>query len=78
MFGPRLTTVFRSRWRAVWFVASVLLGVYFMVPRQGADDDADARRDAEAVASLMQEQGTAPSGQPEKHVNPWAKASPGR
>lgn len=32
MFGPRLTTVFASRWRAVWFAGSVLLFAYMMVP----------------------------------------------
>lgn len=32
MFGPKLTTVFASRWRAVWFAASVLLFVYMTVP----------------------------------------------
>lgn len=32
MFGPRLTTVFASRWRALWFGASVLLLAYCSVP----------------------------------------------
>lgn len=75
MFGPRITTVFRSRWRAVWFVVSILVGVWWSVPRQGNHDDADERKAAEAVAAVLQQQ-SAPAGQPrqgEHHVNPWAK-----
>jgi hypothetical protein len=34
MFGPRLTTVFASRWRAMWFSASVLLLAYCTVPAE--------------------------------------------
>ncbi len=36
MFGPRITTVFASRWRALWFSASVLLTAYCSIPH--ADD----------------------------------------
>ncbi len=74
MFGPRITTVFRSRWRAVWFVLSVLAGVYWSLPQGGSDKpDPDAQSDVEAVASLVQGQ-QAPA--PAKHVNPWAKTAP--
>ncbi|MBW8754991.1 MAG: hypothetical protein JF595_12730 [Sphingomonadales bacterium] len=73
MFGPRITTVFRSRWRAVWFVVSVLAGVYWSIPSKDAQDDPDAQKAAEAVASILQ-QGQPPA-QPEKHTNPWAKNS---
>lgn len=73
MFGPRITTVFRSRWRAVWFVLSVLAGVYWSVPHGGgAKPDPDAQADVEAVASLVQGQ-QAPA--PQKHFNPWAKTA---
>ena len=75
MFGPRITTVFRSRWRAAWFVLSVLAGVWWSVPRQGAQDDADAQKAAEAVAAVIQQQQGQPSTQPEHHVNPWAKTA---
>jgi hypothetical protein len=34
MFGPRLTTIFASRWRAMWFSASVLLLAYCTVPAE--------------------------------------------
>ena len=67
MFGPRITTVFRSRWRAAWFVLSVLAGVWWSVPRQDAQPDEDEQK--AVVAMLGQHQ----PAQPEKHVNPWAK-----
>ena len=71
MFGPRITTVFRSRWRAVWFVLSVLAGVYWSVPKQGEEDDASQKQAAQAVAAMIGQ--PAQSGQGEHHVNPWAK-----
>jgi hypothetical protein len=73
MFGPRITTVFRSRWRAVWFALSILAGVWWSVPRQRAEDSADERKAAEAIAAMMQKQQPATAGKPEHHVNPWAK-----
>jgi len=45
MFGPRITTVFASRWRAIWFAASILLFAYMSVP---AADDAAASSNSEA------------------------------
>jgi len=32
MFGPRLTTVFASRWKAVWWAVSVLIFAWSVVP----------------------------------------------
>lgn len=32
MFGPRLSTVFASRWKALWWSAIVLLTAYCTVP----------------------------------------------
>lgn len=32
MFGPRLTTIFASRWRALWWAASILLLTWSLVP----------------------------------------------
>ena len=68
MFGPRLTTVFRSRWRALWWAASVLIGAYYAIPRGQADDQSG--KDAAAVAALMNHGHAA---QAHKHANPWAK-----
>jgi hypothetical protein len=36
--GPSMKTVFRSRWRALWWSAGVLLTAYCSVPSQ--DDEA--------------------------------------
>ncbi len=38
--GPSMKTVFRSRWRALWWCAGVLLTAYCSVP--SPDDDAKA------------------------------------
>ncbi|MET0252215.1 MAG: hypothetical protein ABW203_08565 [Novosphingobium sp.] len=37
MFGPRLGTVFSSRWRALWWAAAVLFGAWCLIP---SPDDA--------------------------------------
>lgn len=46
MFGPRLTTVFASRWRALWFAATILLTTYCSVP----SPEETARQQAEVAA----------------------------
>ncbi|MXP15496.1 hypothetical protein GRI44_12110 [Altererythrobacter confluentis] len=43
MFGPRLNTVFASRWKAVWWSAVVLMTAYCSVP---SPDKAGARQAA--------------------------------
>ena len=42
MFGPRITTVFASRWRALWFAASILLFAYMSVPEAEAPADGNS------------------------------------
>ncbi|SCY86721.1 hypothetical protein SAMN05660666_03312 [Novosphingobium aromaticivorans] len=32
MFGPRISTVFASRWRALWWGASILIFAWSVVP----------------------------------------------
>jgi hypothetical protein len=32
MFGPKLNTVFASRWKAVWWSAGILMTAYCTVP----------------------------------------------
>jgi hypothetical protein len=50
MFGPKLRTVFSSRWKALWFSASVLLTAYCSVPdghqTQGGGAAADQHQPA--------------------------------
>ncbi len=38
MFGPRITTVFQSRWKALFWSAGILLTAYCSVP--STDEDA--------------------------------------
>ncbi len=47
MFGPRLNTVFASRWKAVWWSAVVLLTAYCSVP--SADETAAEQAKADAA-----------------------------
>ena len=72
MFGPRITTVFRSRWRAVWFVLSALAGAYWSIPQPGEDAGDDQKKAAEAVATMI---GQPQPAAPAHHVNPWAKTA---
>ncbi|MFW2349892.1 hypothetical protein [Qipengyuania sp.] len=55
MFGPRLTTVFASRWRALWFAGAILLTAYCSVPAPEETDlqqaEAQARTSAKAHAA---------------------------
>ncbi len=63
MFGPSLFSVFRSRWRALWWSAGILLLAYCAVPapqRVAAakqDGAADVTAVADALKSLDEAQG---------------------
>ena len=64
MFGPRLTTVFASRWRALWFAAAILLTAYCSTPspEETAQQHAEAQAAARAKAHA---------------ANPWALETDG-
>ena len=65
MFGPRITTVFASRWKALWWAAGIMMTAYCSVPDE--DGDRGAQRLVEAASSLKDgAQSTA------KPKNPWA------
>lgn len=53
---PRMNTVFRSRWKALWWAAGVLIAAYSCVPSQ-----------EETLQKVQTEQ----KGQ-EANKNPWA------
>jgi hypothetical protein len=57
-----MKTVFRSRWRALWWSAGVLLTAYCAVPSKD-DDAAKQARTAEPAPD---------------HANPWAKDPAGK
>ncbi|MCJ2187566.1 hypothetical protein MTR66_12160 [Novosphingobium sp. 2638] len=75
--GPRMNTVFGSRWKAVWWSAGVLLTAYCSVPSAQQDKAADGGKgQADAAAAVVSAIKGSPS-KPEKHVNPWAKKPQG-
>ncbi|WP_157082990.1 hypothetical protein [Novosphingobium lentum] len=57
MFGPRITTIFASRWKALWWAAGMIVTTISLVP---SADDKDAA-------------GNAPGSPPTGHHNPWSK-----
>jgi hypothetical protein len=57
MFGPKLNTVFASRWKALWWCGSILLLAYSCVP------SADQTKHDEEVKAAA----SAP------HKSPWDK-----
>ena len=60
-FGPRLTTVFASRWKALLWSAGILLTAYCTVPS------------AEQTAQKEAAQTAAAQPAPAPHKSPWAK-----
>lgn len=66
--GPKITTVFRSRWNAVFWSLSVLLTAYCSVPDPDEDNGAKARKAQSAVGCVI---GKCPKSH--KPHNPWAK-----
>lgn len=74
MFGPRLTTVFASRWKALLWAASILFSAYCFVPAPSEDGKAgnDDQAAVQMVAGLLP--GAQPSEQPSR--SPWAPDHP--
>jgi len=50
-FGPSMKTVFRSRWRALWWAIGVLVTAYCMVPSPDGDDAAKPASHRQAAQS---------------------------
>ena len=67
LFGPKMNTVFKSRWNALFWGAGVLLTAYCSVPSQDGQDQS-----GDAVAALLAAQG-ARQHSADQHANPWAK-----
>jgi len=90
MMGPKIKTVFRSRWNAIFWSLSVLLTAYCSVPSPdqtkpaGTVDKAQAQSDQiQSEQQLKAEQAALapflgqPSQPKDDHVNPWAKTPQG-
>jgi hypothetical protein len=78
MFGPRLNTVFASRWKAAFWAASVMVSAYFMVPAPSdtkpAGEPAAADTSAQEAASMVAQLtgGQAPARQAPA-ASPWGQ-----
>jgi hypothetical protein len=58
MIGPKITTVFRSRWNALFWSAGVLLTAYCSIPAPDNEAQPDQDRTIEqAVAALKLQDG---------------------
>jgi hypothetical protein len=73
--GPKLNTVFASRWKALAWSGGVLLTAYCSVPSNDEDGTKSTAVDptVAAVAGLM---GVGTPAQADSHVSPWGIASP--
>lgn len=69
MFGPKIRNVFKSRWHALFWSASILLTAYCSVP--SPDED-------ESQSGVVQLVARAKGPQQPVHKNPWAKDSPAK
>ncbi|MDP9055846.1 MAG: hypothetical protein M3N34_00735 [Pseudomonadota bacterium] len=74
-FGPKITTVFASRWKALAWSASVLMTAYCSVPSKDADGAKSPSVDP-AVSVVQGLIGTGAPVQADSHVSPWAIVSP--
>ena len=68
MFGPKLSTVFASRWKALAWALSILLTAYCTVPSPDETDQDDGK--PKSFMGYKLDKGE------EKPVNPWAKDTP--
>lgn len=65
--GPKLTQVFASRWKALFWAVSILISAYFFIPRQGEEND-----NAQALSMASQIlPGDAPQAA-SSQTSPWA------
>ncbi len=58
MFGPKLNTIFASRWKALWWAAGVMMLVWSVVPKA---DEVRVAANADVAASHP------------AHKSPWDK-----
>jgi len=72
-FGPGITTVFASRWKALAWSVGVLMTAYCSVPSKDADGVKSGGADPAVVAGLI---GAGAPAQAESHVSPWAISTP--
>ena len=75
MFGPKLNSVFASRWKALWWSAIVLATAYCTVPDAddgSVDDAAHSQKQDEATAKLIGRLTGQLHKKEQAPANPWA------
>ncbi len=74
-FGPKITTVFASRWRALGWSAGVLMTAYCSIPANDGDGANSTAVDpaVSLVAGLM---GTSAATRANRRASPWAVTPP--
>jgi len=68
--GPRLTQVFASRWKALFWAVSILVSAYCFVPRQGEEKD-----EAQAMSLAQQVLPGNAAQAATTQASPWAADS---
>jgi len=53
MIGPKITTVFRSRWNALFWSAGVLLTAYCSIPSPDDDDGQDQAKTMQQITAAL-------------------------
>ncbi len=73
--GPKITTVFASRWKALAWSAGVLLTAWCSIPSNDDDGAKSAKVDPDVsvVAGLM---GDSAASSADSQASPWAISSP--
>ena len=70
LFGPKLNTVFASRWKALAWAASIMLSAYCSVPAVEKTKEKAEMPDASAL-------GFGPAAEEQKQAtSPWALETP--
>jgi hypothetical protein len=54
MLGPKLSSVFASRWKALWWSATVILSAYFLVPHEDQVSDPSVAALADVSKAIQQ------------------------
>ena len=52
MFGPRITTVFASRWKALWWAGGIMLTAYCTIPSADEPSTSDQAAAAQAAKQI--------------------------
>jgi len=74
MFGPRISTVFTSRWKALGWAAMVLATAWCTVP--APEETVRPEDTASTQAALRSVLGDAARSDAPAHANPWSRNAP--